>query len=87
MLIFGAIHALGAFGGLSEWSSMSRALDACLVLLFVGGIGMFVSGAWLLVRFGRAHRPLMLGGFAAALCGFVVIAGVLAKVIPCAGPT
>jgi hypothetical protein len=86
MLLFGAVYGRTGYALIGEWSAISRALAACAVFFLVCGAVMVVCGVWLLVKTGSAH-PLWIGGAATALCGVVILAGVLAKVIPCAGPS
>jgi hypothetical protein len=87
MLLFGAIYGRGGYALLGEWSSISRALAACAVLFVVCGAVMVACGLWLLLKMGSSARPLWIGGAATALCGIVIVAGVLSNVIPCAGPS
>jgi hypothetical protein len=87
MLLFGAIYGRGGYALIGEWSAISRALAACAVLFVVCGAVMVACGLWLLIRIGRDSRPLWIGGAATALCGIVILAGVLSHVIPCAGPS
>ncbi len=87
MLLFGAIYGRTGYALLGEWSAISGALAACAVLFVICGAVMFACGLWLLLKKGGSARPLWIGGAATALCGFVLLAGVLAKVIPCAGPS
>jgi hypothetical protein len=86
MILFGAIYGRTGYGLIGEWSAISGGLAACAVLFVVCGVVMVACGAWLLAKMGSA-RPLWIGGAATASCGFVILAGVLAKVIPCAGPS
>ena len=87
MLLFGAIYGRGGYALLGEWSSISRALAACAVLFVVCGAVMVACSLWLLVKTSSSARPLWIGGAATALCGIVIVAGVLSNVIPCAGPS
>lgn len=87
MLLFGAIYGRSGYALLGEWSAISRALAACAVLFVVCGVVMVACGVWLLVKKGDSARPLWIGGAATALCGIVILAGVLSNVIPCAGPS
>jgi hypothetical protein len=87
ILLFGAMYCRAGYALLGEWSAISRALAACAVLFVVCGAVMVACGLWLLLKMGSSTRPLWLGGAATALCGIVILAGVLAKVIPCAGPS
>jgi len=86
MLLFGAMYARTGYSMLGEWAAISRALALCAVLFVTCGAVMAGCGVWLLVRTENA-RPLWIGGTATALCGFVILAGVLSNVIPCAGPS
>jgi uncharacterized membrane-anchored protein len=87
LLFFGGVYALGASTSLRELAAMSRGLITCMALLVVCGLAMLSAGIWLVVTLGRNLRALWLGGSASALCGVVVLTGVLSKVIPCAGPS
>ena len=88
MLLFGAIYGRGGLALLGEWAAISPVLAACAVLFLFCGAVMVGCGLWLLVRRGGGfYRPLWIGGSATALCGLVILAGVLSKVIPCAGPS
>jgi hypothetical protein len=86
MILFGAIHGRTGYALVGEWPAISGALATCAVVFVVCGVVMVACGVWLLAKMGSA-RPLWIGGAATALCGFVILAGVLAKVIPCAGPS
>ncbi len=87
LLFFGGSHALGGSSELREWTAMSHSLIACMVLLAVCGLAMISAGVWLVLTLGRDRRALWMGGGASVLCGGVVLAGVLSKVIPCSGPS
>jgi hypothetical protein len=87
LLFVGGIYALGGSSELREWAAMSQGLIACMVLLAVCGLTMISAGVWLVATLGRDRRALWMGGGASVLCGVVVLAGVLSKVIPCSGPS
>ncbi len=87
MLFFGAIYGFGGRDLLREWSAISLALRGCAVLLLLCGIAMVACAVWLLATLGRNARPLWIGGVMTTLCGGVLLAGVLANVIPCTSPT
>ena len=87
MLLFGAIYGRTGYALIGEWSAISGALAACAVLFVICGAVMVASGLWLLVKKSGSARPLWIGGAATALCGIVILAGVLSNVIPCAGPS
>lgn len=83
---FGAFFAFSGSVALREWTAMSAALIACLVLIAASACGMVASGVWLLARRFCQLRALWIGATASAVCGLVLIGGTLAHVIPCSGP-
>ncbi len=87
MLLFGAIYGRSGYALIGEWAAISPALAACAVLFVICGAVMVACGLWLLMKKSGSARPLWIGGAATALCGIVILAGVLSNVIPCAGPS
>ncbi len=87
LFIFGALYSRAALFELSGWSSMNRSLVACIVLVGLAGAVMALSSLWLIVRLVRDLRALCIGSVASVVCGFVLTAGTLAKIIPCSGPS
>lgn len=87
VLFFGAVYGLGAVTTLDEWSAISRAYAAYMLVMAICALMAVICGLWLLATRGKDARPLRFGAFGMAGCGVVIIAGVLAKEIPCGGPT
>lgn len=87
MVLFGALIAVGGYGIVRRWSSISLAFAACGVLWLLAGPVMLAAGFWVLGSLGRRRIPLWAGGAAAVLTGVVLVVGVLTYVIPCSGPS
>lgn len=87
MLVFGLLYGVESLPLLLQWSAVSAALALCAVLFLVCGIVMLACGLWCLMNLASDPRPFRVGGSATVICGMVVVIGVLAKAIPCSGPT
>jgi len=87
MLFFGYAVSTGGYRIIREWRSVGAALAGCGVLWMLAGPALFVAGCWVLASVGRNRIPLWMGGTAAVVAGSVLVAGVLAHVVPCSGPS
>jgi hypothetical protein len=87
MICFGFVVSLAGYHFIREWRYVGAALAGCGVLWILAGPAMFVAGWWVLGSLGRHRIPLWVGGTAAVVAGSVLVAGVLAHVIPCSGPS
>ena len=87
MILFGFVFSRGGYRIIGEWRSVGAALAGCGVLWILAGLAMFGAGWWVLGSLGRHRMPLGVGGAAAVVAGSVLVAGVLAHVIPCSGPS
>jgi hypothetical protein len=87
MILFGLFISSVAYSIIGQWHSVSPAYAACAVAWIVAGPAMFVAGWWVLGSGGRQRIPLQVGGLAAVVAGVALVAGVLAHVVPCSGPS
>lgn len=86
MLLFSFVLGQAGYRILGLWPSISILYAACAAVWLLAAPILAVCGLWNLVALGRNRIPLRLGGGAAVAAGFVLVAGVLTYVIPCAGP-
>jgi membrane protease YdiL (CAAX protease family) len=85
-IFFGLLASTVGYSVIREWHSIRLAYAAFGVSWILAGPLMFVAGWWVLGSVGRKPTPLFVGGTASCIAGAVLIAGVLAHVIPCSGP-
>jgi hypothetical protein len=86
-IVFGFVVFQAGYDTLHEWRAIGAALAACGVLWVLSGPAMLVGGSWVLASLARRPTPLWLAGTASVVAGGVLVAGVLARVIPCSGPS
>lgn len=87
LIFFGFEVSAGGYRIIGQWRSVTAALAGCGVLWILAGPAMFVAGWWVLASLGRHRIPLWMGGTAAVVAGSLLLAGVLAHVVPCSGPS
>lgn len=87
MLFVGPLILFLACQFVREWSALQPALAAGASLWVLTGLLTSGAGGWLLLRRSSPGLPLRVGGAATILAGATLLAGVLARVVPCAGPT
>ena len=87
MLFVGALTLYLGYQFLREWSALQPALAVVAGIWALSGLVAFAAGCRLLLRRNSPTLPLGIGGAATILSGATLLAGVLARVVPCAGPT
>jgi TRAP-type C4-dicarboxylate transport system permease small subunit len=87
MILFGLIASIGGYSVVHQWHFISAAYAACGVAWVLAGLVIFVAGWELLASRGRRQIALWMGGTAIVVAGAVQVAGVLAHLIPCSGPS
>jgi len=85
-LVYGMVPVLVGSSVSREWAAESTALAVFGVLFLLGGAAMVLSALWLVIKKGRQHHALWIGGVASILSSGIFAWVTLAEVLPCSGP-